>query len=206
MRIKKNILFILLFFIVITKMFTQQQPTYIGIPSNIFNYIASSQNMNQWCWAASIEMVLKYYGINIEQEDIVYKSYGVDPFGQLPNWAGSFQVITENLNNWGIDRNGQTYYVRAIMGNGAPPPNLLINEISNKRPVIIGYNTGSSGHAVVITALSYINTFNGPVITSIIVRDPWPDEINIQNLGRREYPGIDLASKIMSYWIISVNN
>ncbi|MBN2730353.1 MAG: C39 family peptidase [Bacteroidales bacterium] len=186
-----------------------QQPTYAGIRSDVLNYYAAQygdtyQKNSQWCWAASIKMVLNYYGVSISQEQIVSRTYGTDNFGSLPDWPGSMQAVHANLNNWGIDNFGQKYSVSASFGMGAPTPAYLINELSNGHPVIIGYNTGNGGHAVVVTAVSYINTYNGPMIQTIVVRDPWPSAENLASNGRVEYPGSYLASKIQAYWYIRV--
>jgi hypothetical protein len=198
--------YILIFALVfVSSNLVAQQATYVGIPSNSMNYYAAGQNNSQWCWAASIQMVLNGYGVNINQEQIVARTYGIDPYGNLPNWPGSFQAIHKNLNNWGIDNLGYPYTVRASLGNGAPSPNILVNELSNGRPVIIGYSSGpNSGHAVVVTAVSYIPTPNGPFIQTIVVRDPWPSQKNINNNGRVEYPASALANKIQAYWYIRV--
>lgn len=184
---------------------TAQQAKYVGIPSGTMSYYAAAQMRTQWCWAASIQMVLNGYGVNINQEQIVARTYSRDPYGNLPNWPGSFQAIHQNLNNWGIDNNGNRYRVTASIGMGAPTPSILVRELSNGRPVIIGYRSGpNSGHAVVVTAVSYVESWNGPIIQSIIVRDPWPNRSNIQNRGRIEYPGAVLASNIQAYWYVRV--
>jgi len=177
------------------------QPQYVGISSSQMNYYASAQRNSQWCWAASIQMVLNYYGVAISQEQIVARTYGTDPYGHLPNWAGSIEAITKNLNNWNIDNYGTPYIVMASLNWGAPTPAVLVQELSNGRPVIIGY----SGHAVVVTAVSFVNSYRGPIIQSIVVRDPWPSQKNVLNSGRVEHPALNLASHIMSYWYIRVN-
>ena len=182
-----------------------QQPLYVGIPRNEFEFSAASQLNSQWCWAASIQMVLNYYGVSITQPQIVARTYGTDPYGRLPNWGGSFQAITANLNNWNVDNNGDPYIVRASVSAGAPTPVYLLRELEAKHPVIIGYASGpASAHAVVITAASYMPSPNGPIIQSLIVRDPWPSEINVQNHGRVEYPGASLAQYIQAHWYIRV--
>jgi hypothetical protein len=182
-----------------------EQPIYVGIPRERFNYYASSQRNSNWCWAASMQMIFNYYGVNITQEQIVARSYGTDPRGNLPNWTGNFQVITANLNNWSFDNNGRAYAVQASLNLGAPTPAYLIQELSAQHPVLIGYQSSpNSGHAVIITACSYINSMYGPIIQSIVVRDPWPSPENTANNGRIEYPGINLANLIQAHWYISV--
>jgi hypothetical protein len=182
-----------------------QQLIYVGIPRDQFNFFSSAQRNSNWCWAASLQMIFNYYGIYINQDQIVARSYGTDELGNLPNWPGSFQVITANLNNWSIDNSGRQYFVSAALYWGAPTPAYLIQELSAQHPILIGYSSGSNtGHAVVITACSYVQTMNGPVIQSIVVRDPWPSEDNVNNMGRVEYPALDLANRIQGHWYIRV--
>lgn len=182
-----------------------QQPLYVGLPSEHMNYFSAAQKNSQWCWAAAIQMILNYYGVSISQEQIVARTYGTDPYGNLPNWGGNLQNITANLNNWNVDNYGRHYSVMASLYSGAPTPTILLEELSHGRPVIIGYKSGpNSGHAVVITAASYISTPNGPIIQSLIVRDPWPSPENIRTAGRVEYPGGNLASLIMAHWYVRV--
>ncbi|MCC8409002.1 C39 family peptidase [Mucilaginibacter sp. UR6-1] len=196
----------LLIFISLCSRNSFAQLQYVGIPSNTFNYYSAAQVNSNWCWAASLQMIFNYYGINIRQDQIVQRSYGSDPYGNLPNWTGSIPVITANLNNSNIDNNGRTYIVQSSVYWGAPTPTFLINELQAQRPVLVGYRSGpSSGHAVVITAVSYYATPSGPQIQTIIVRDPWPSQQNISTLGRVEYPGNNLANLIMSHWYIRIN-
>ncbi len=204
--IKRSKLILFFLLIICLGQFTYgQQLTYVGIPTNKFNYFASSQRNTNWCWAASLQMIFNYYGVSITQEQIVKRSYGVDPYGNLPNWAGSFPVITANLNNWNVDNKGRQYVVEATLNLGAPTPAYLIQELTAQHPVLIGYQSGpNSGHAVVITACSYIQTNYGPNIQSIVVRDPYPTPQNVATEGRVEYPGLNLANLIQAHWYIRV--
>jgi hypothetical protein len=180
-----------------------QFPQYVGIAKEKFDYDYSEQQNSQWCWAASIQMILKYYGVEVSQDEIVQRSYGSDPLGNLPNWPGSWQTITANLNNWGVDDNGSQYVVSAQMGAGPPHPGVLLQELSQEHPVLLAYmSTPNSGHAVVGTAASY--TPPG-MVNTIVVRDPWPSAQNKLNNGRNEYDGAVLASRMQMYWIIRVN-
>ena len=176
---------------------------YVGIPSETMRYFTASQHNSQWCWAASIQMVLNYLGVDISQEQIVARTYGVETSGNLPNRAGDFQRITGNLNNWSIDNRGRPYVVSSFFGSGAPPPSYLLSELAAGRPVIVGYASGpSSGHAVVITAASWTPSANGPMIRTLVVRDPWPSPENIANRGRVEYTGVSLAQNMRHYWFV----
>lgn len=182
-----------------------QQLIYVGIPKDRFDHFASAQTNSNWCWAASLQMIFNYYGVDISQAQIVRRSYGSDPNGNLPNWTGSMQLITANLNNWSFTSSGIQYSVQASLNLGAPNPTYMIQELSEGRPILIAYRSGpNSGHAVVITACSYIQTNYGPYIQSIVVRDPWPSPQNIANQGRVEYPALNLGSVIQSHWYIRI--
>ncbi|MEP6691693.1 MAG: C39 family peptidase [Gemmatimonadaceae bacterium] len=192
--------------------FTQQQGDprqmqYVGIKSTQFEDSYSAQHNSQWCWAASIQMVLAYYGMKVTQEQIVQRSFGEDTQGQLPNKPGSSELITQNLNNWNVDAGGTRYHVTAQVGRGAPPPTLLLQEVKDQHPVILAYMSGpSSGHAVVATAAGYTPSDNGPIVREIIVRDPWPSDENKATHGRVSHPGDGLARNVANYWIIRVEH
>ncbi len=176
----------------------------VGVPTNVFDFFASAQSNSQWCWAASIQMVLNYHNVHINQHQIVARTYGFAPNGQLPNWPGSFQAITKNLNNWSLDNSGRQYTVEASLNFGAPTPEVLLRELVSGHPVIVGYRNGPTAHAVVVTAASYTPSPKGPIINSVVARDPWPSSQNLVNSGRVEYPGDSFASLIEAYWYIRV--
>ena len=177
----------------------------VGIPAAEMDFVSAAQGSSQWCWAAAIQMVFGYHGVGITQQQIVARSYGTDSWGNLPDWSGSFDVITRNLNNWSIDNYGQEYAVSAVLSWGAPSAAVLIEELQNGRPMIISYwNSPVSAHAVVLTAATFSQTAYGRFIHSIVVRDPWPTPANVLNKGRVEYDGASLAAAIQAHWRISV--
>jgi hypothetical protein len=167
------------------------------------NYFASVQQKPQWCWAASIQMVMNYYGVDIDQKQIVKRTYGVSN-GELPDWAASIETIHKNLNYKGVDNQGKMYIVNAQVGLNAPDPILLIEELSHKRPVVIGYKANFGGHVVLITAVSYYESNKGPLIRSIVVRDPLPEINNQFDNGRIEYEAATFANLIQAYWLVRV--
>lgn len=180
------------------------QKYYVGIEGDEMDHIMVAQNNSYWCWAATIEMVLNYYGLSVPQDSIVKQVYGIDENEDLPDYGATLDIIHENLNSFNSDTNGVYYSISATMGRGAPNAAVLIKELSKKRPVIIGYDTGEGGHTVIVTAVSYIKTEKGPRISSIVVRDPMPDAAFDMNNGRIEYSGRFLASRIKAYWLIKV--
>lgn len=175
----------------------------VGIPTLEVAPVSQAQQRSNWCWAACIETVMKHHRVPVTQRQIVARSYGTDPYGRLPNWTGSFAVITRNLNGWGFDAQGRRYTVACRYGAGPPSPQLLIAELRARRPFIIGYRTGrQSGHAVVCTAARYSGPPARPIVHSLIIRDPWPRG---GHGGRRlELPAAQFARVIMAWWFVDV--
>ncbi len=182
---------------------------YVGIPSSQFNEVFAEQQNSQWCWAAAIQMILQYYGVDVSQRDIVYRTYGSDNVGRLPNRPASFETITDNLNTLAIDRDGEQYVIRASVGYGIPDPATLVDELRNERPVLIGYQTGPyTGHAVVATAVSFLGSLDYPRLQTIVVRDPrrtgdryYGERSAVP--GRAEYDASMLRA-INVYWYVRV--
>jgi hypothetical protein len=180
-------------------------PIYVGIPREHFNGSYAEQESEHWCWAASIQMILDYYGVVITQEHIVARSFGLDPRGRLPDFSGSFQVITANLNLESFDLTGRRYQVQAKFGAGAPRPNMLLEELNAQFPMLLCYrNAANRGHVVVATGASYVPSPDGPSVESVVVRDPWPSPENRWSLGRVEHSGLSLASRMTAHWQIRV--
>lgn len=176
---------------------------YIGINSDILDKQWAAQRNTMWCWAASIRMILRYYGVTISQEEIVRRSFGIDKFRQLPNKPAGFDIMTRNLNNWGIDQNGRHYVVSAVLFPGAPPPDVLLRELQEQRPVLISYQSRPRmNHAVVISAVK-LGLENGRgIIKSIIVRDPGFSRKNIERNGRIEHRAATIANRTAGYWLV----
>jgi len=202
----KKILFIILLSCSATQI-NAQTLQFVGIPDKEFDYDAAAQENVQWCWAASIQMVLNYYGLAVKQDQVVEKSYPRDDDGKLPNWPATYELITNNLNNWVIPYNGSLHHVRAEMGEGAPSPAALIEELSNGRPVILAFETSHhSTHAIVVTGCKYLSSNLGPLVRNILARDPWPDSHNVQTVGLNEYPAKSLAELVRAYWFIDIED
>ena len=174
-----------------------------GITRDEFDYVAAAQRQNEWCWAASIQMILNWYGLPVDQAQVVARNYGAPV-----NQPGTDQMISSSLNTWAIAMNGQTFAIRSVTAPGPPPPLVLIQELNQKHPILLTFASGPySGHAVVITAARYYNTPQGPLVNSLILRDPFPTQQNIQNKGRVELAGPDLAQflqQVRSNWLVSV--
>jgi len=179
------------------------QPFYVGIPTASFNFVAASQTQNEWCWAASTQMILNWYNVPVTQPEIVQRVLGT-----VVDAPASDAMVSAALNGWGYARNGQTVIIRSAGYPGAPPPLTLINELSQQHPILLTFFSGPyTGHAVVITGASYISTLWGPQITSLVIRDPYPTPQNVATEGRVEIAGANLgqfARAMRGYWLVSV--
>ena len=173
-------------------------PRYAGIPTEIVDSVATSQEQDMWCWAASIQMLLKYYGVSLAQDQIVSRVYG-----SPGNHPGTDQAISASLNGWGINADGKHFVVQSRVAPGPPTPALLFRELSSGRPILLTFNPGLSvGHAVLVTAASATNR----TVVSLVYRDPSPTPVNIQNHGRVELFLQDLAQflpSVRSHWFVA---
>jgi hypothetical protein len=142
------------------------QACQVGIDSNLFTVEArDTQHQSEWCWAASIEMVFRYYGHNVPQERIVGETWGT--IVNLP--AMSPLQILHDLNRPWVDDDGGSFQVSGT-SYGANPVTAA-QDLAGDMPLIIG----TMGHAMVLTGLAYNRDVYGRgVVTSAIVRDPWP--------------------------------
>jgi hypothetical protein len=172
-----------------------------GILSNQFEYYASAnqngrQRQANWCWAASIQMVLNYHGLYVAQEQIVQRIYG----GQVDQ-PGTPNQILYALSGWAPDTRGRysSIYANPYTYSGSQ----IVQDLANRWPLIVGLKNpdGGVGHAVVVTAVYYsIDQFNNPIFHGVVIRDPWPG-----NLSRQELSWNEFQSRVMFMTHIYVN-
>lgn len=77
-----------------------------GVPSDQFEFfaapsLAGRQRQSNWCWAASIQMLLNYHGLFVAQEQIVQRIYGA----QVDYPAQPAQILAA-LSGWAPDVRG----------------------------------------------------------------------------------------------------
>lgn len=143
-----------------------------GIWSSRFNFVYAQQQMNEWCWAACIQMVFAYYGHVVRQEEIVQRAWGT-----TVNFPATGREMYKVLNAPWMDDKGRSFTpscsVLLDLQYGIANPNrmaLLCDDLKNNRPLIIG----TLGHAMVMTAIRVLNAPAGPSLMDTVVRDPWP--------------------------------
>lgn len=144
---------------------------FIGIPKDEFMPHYRSQRQSMWCWATSAEMVLSYNGIVMPQERIVneIKHFPINQAGNPAEMIQSVNSIFEDENNDKVVISGQ-YVI------GAPLPLVLYNQLKQKKPVILTYQSGPTiGHAVVLTGVDATIVNGNILISDIYVFDPYPN-------------------------------
>jgi hypothetical protein len=128
----------------------------------------TKQWQSEWCWAACISMMFKYYGHPISQDKIVASVYGA----AYNRPAGAGWVIATELNrNW-VDDNGKAFRSRLVAvtdldaGVFGLDNARMIQELDTNHPLLIA----SGPHAMVGTAFQYLPSR----VVSVGVFDPWP--------------------------------
>lgn len=176
------------------------EPAYVGLSTDTLNYITAAQAQDMWCWAACVQTVLNWYGVPVDQGQVVTRVYG----GPI-NEPGTDFAISASLNGWGFDSGGRRVVVQSHVTSGAPSLATLVRELARQRPVLVTLNQGFPvGHAVVITSISHV----GRCITSLAYRDPWPSPENRETRGRVEVHGGEVShflSSVRSHWLVSAS-
>lgn len=136
----------------------------VGIASAIAVVNAPLQHETEWCWAACIEAVFKYYGHPVSQARIVAETWGA-----IVNLPGQPQQILFDLNRPWIDDFGRPF---AVVGDVLSANAMTASQdLALDMPLIIG----SMGHAMVLTRLEYVRDgFGRGDVRAAYVRDPWP--------------------------------
>ncbi len=154
-----------------------------GISSADFEYRAvSTQNCENWCWAACIQMVLSYQGLRIDQPAIATRA-----FGQSICEPAGCDITSSAANGWNIQ--GKT--IRAFSTGVSAAQ--LIDDLAYRYPIIVGLNIPGQniGHAYVLTAIYFqYDSNNRPVPYKIVLRDPWPT-----NPSRKEITWSDFVNR-----------
>jgi hypothetical protein len=138
-----------------------------GIDSRLAHVTAAAvggQHLSQWCWAACLEMVFRYYGFAVPQARIVR-----DTWGAIVNLPAAPVQILANLNRPWIDDTGRAFGVAGDAFSANPVT--AAHDLAQDMPLIIG----TTGHAMVLTAVTYLrDVYGNGEVKAAVVRDPWP--------------------------------
>ena len=145
-----------------------------GVPTDQFTHFAAPegngrQRMQNWCWAACVQMVLNYHGLYVKQEEIVSRIFG----GMVDRPANPQQIMAA-LQGWAPDSRGRYSEILADARNMDPVS--VIQDLEYRWPLIVGLSgPGGTGHAYVMTACYYqVDASNQPRIFRVVLRDPYP--------------------------------
>lgn len=159
-----------------------------GIDSSLAHVTAAAvggQHLSQWCWAACIEMVFRYYGLHIPQAQIVQQTWG-----GIVNFPAQPGQILANLNRPWIDSRGHLFGVSGdtVTAN----PITAAQDLAQDMPLIIG----TMEHVMVLTSLTYVrDQFANGNVTAAVVRDPWPGR-GRRVLSAQEWYGTSFLARI----------
>jgi hypothetical protein len=144
----------------------------VGIPRDYVLTWAHPKDMGRqiesnWCWAASVQMVLNMAHIPVSQGEIVRRT-----FGRQENLPATGRQMMQALDGWSAIANGKRVLIRAFI---EPSYDQILLDLYLNYPVILILKFGDRiGHAVVITAARYKVSGGKKQIQYFLVRDPWP--------------------------------
>ncbi len=180
-----------------------QKSVTVGIPTAQFNFVSAAQLHTDWCWAASVQMVLNWYNIPVKQSDVVNRI-----FGKPVDATVSEDAIAVALSGTAWDRRNREVHMHAERERGTPGSNLLVSELSARHPMLITFRSAKTMlHAVVLTGAEYVRTPQGPQLTALTFRDPNPNFKDRHTAEAFRVTGAELQRflrSISSYYLFTV--
>jgi len=179
------------------------RPIEVGIPTTAFNFVSATQMQTEWCWAASVQMVLNWYDIPVKQSQVVERVYG-----KTVDAAASENEIASAMNGIALDRRGRKVHLHTVRYTGIPAVSVLVSEMQQKHPLLITFRSSKKMlHAVVLTSAEYTQTEQGIHVTSLTFRDPNPTFHDRYEAGAIRVSGEKLnefVQSISSYYLVSL--
>lgn len=160
----------------------------VGLPSPQFVTYAAPEDLGRqrrtnWCWAACIQMVLNYHGLQASQEEVVRDLLG----GDYDSPANQAQVMRALQGHWRDRRGGVATVSAWSIGSDAEA---IVADLDARWPLIVGLHRDGQeiGHAYVMTAAAYqLDASGSPQLTSVVLRDPWPGNHSRLTLNASEF-------------------
>jgi|GEM_PF-2756936 len=133
------------------------------------NYM--QQSCTQWCWSACMTMLAGYFNSFASQCTLMSYKAGFPDLNTCCNYAAcSYQPCNTPAQTSEITYLiQQTFNLNVQFISSAISEQALINEIANRRPVEIGYQSSFAGHVVLVTGMQY----HGPGQYTYTVMDPY---------------------------------
>lgn len=114
-----------------------------AVKTSYFREFVARQEEDCWCWAACVQIIVRYNGQYVSQRDIAARV-----FGENLNRTASGNQIESAFDGW------QGYTVHSYQSKKS---RYFIDEISSGHPLIIGIRE----HAYLLTHIYYKKTSNG---------------------------------------------
>lgn len=148
-----------------------------AVKTEYFKDYVARQEEDFWCWAACVQMVLNYQGVQVDQEDVVNRAKG-----RRINEAGTAYDIQKAADGW----NTGSHIIKARIDNPRTvSAQTFISDLIDKYPLIIGLRMPgqSVGHAYVLTGISFRKSENSYLPIEVILRNPWPSSPSREKLS-----------------------
>ena len=156
---------------------TNQTDNYIGIDSSKIDGIITNQIKLDLCWAAGIQMLLKYENLTLTQKEIVHQVLEIKCIDDTYNKRISGQEIGDLLRKMTIIVDSKAYKLRVTEYSDCISENKILKELERKKPILLSYDKCDNknnlyGHIVVITGANYIISGDIKRINQLNILDP----------------------------------
>lgn len=153
-----------------------------GVTSDQFQFFAAPQRKSNWCWVASIQMILNYHGLFVSQEEIVQRIFG----SQIDMPAQPVHILAA-LTGWAPDTRGRYSAIEASPYTFSGSQ--IVQDLAYRWPLIVGLRNPNGGeHALVLTGVYYsVDQWNNPIFQGVVLRDPWPGNPSRQEMSWAEF-------------------
>lgn len=129
------------------------------------------QRESNWCWAACVQMVLRYHGLDVNQEQVVKRI-----FGDLRDKPATPEMVLKALNASAFSTKGIPAKIAAM--DYRFQDGMYIQDLGRDWPLIIGLKGGvpnATGHCYVLVAVKYTEARDGGLKPqTFYLMDPWP--------------------------------
>lgn len=137
-----------------------------GLPAAAVSAIFQPQQASNWCWAASITMLLRSHGVVVPQEQVVRTV-----FGRLENERASASAMVDLLDRTWSDAAGNQGVAstqplppwRRDLGLAAPE---VLDDLARDKPLLLGVQQ----HAMLLVQVTYERRTDGAPLTPAGVR------------------------------------
>jgi len=130
--------------------------------------VSGKMHQQNWCWAASIQMVLNYHGLYVTQEQVVTRL-----FGHTIDTPGRTSDVLAALSGWAPDTRGRLSRIHAQGYVLSIPPEVIVNDLARNRPLLLALKDDSAAHMMVLISAEYhVGPGGYPVIDYVTACGP----------------------------------